>query len=338
MLLKNADNKDYQIKELESLLSSATGDRKSRIEQELRIVRAGIKGEHDAAYLIDFDFKNLDFYAVIHDLRLEVGGRVAQIDHLVISRCLDCFVLETKYLRGGMKITEDGEFLRWNDYKKTFEGMASPLAQNDRHIAVLREAFGLIDMPTRLGLRLQPTFHSYVLVSPEARIDRPEKFDTSRVIKADVFKKTVLDKYDKESFLGTVGSMAKVISAQTLEQLARQVVTLHKPIRINVAAKFGAPEPVKAGRTTGPLPARSPEQAARPNVDAPACKDCRGGKGSIQYGKFGYYFKCNGCGANTSAKVNCGQSGHKARIRKEGQKFFFECEDCKSSTLYFTNP
>lgn len=338
MLLKNADNKDYQIKELETLLNSATGDRKSRIEQELRIVRAGIKGEHDAAYLIDFDFKNLDFYAVIHDLRLEVGGRVAQIDHLVISRCLDCFVLETKYLRGGMKITEDGEFLRWNDYKKTFEGMASPLAQNDRHIAVLREAFRFIDMPTRLGLRLQPTFHSYVLVSPEARIDRPEKFDTSRIIKADVFKKTVLDKYDKESFLGSVSSMAKVISAQTLEQLARQVVTLHKPIRMNVTAKFGAPEPVKAGRASGPLPSRTPEPVSQPEGDAPSCKECKGAKGSIQYGKFGYYFKCDACSANTSAKVNCGKPGHKARIRKDGQNFFRECEDCKSSSLYFTNP
>lgn len=337
MLLKTADNKDYQIKELEGLLAAATGDRKSRIEQDLRIVRAGIKGEQEAAYLIDFDFKNLDFYAVIHDLRLEVGGRVAQIDHLVISRCLDCFVLETKYLRGGMKITEDGEFLRWNDYKKTFEGMASPLAQNDRHISVLREAFGLIDMPTRLGLRLQPTFHSYVLVSPEARIDRPQKFDTSRIIKADVFKQTVLDKYDKESFLGTVGSMAKVISVQTLEQLARQVVTLHKPIRMNVAAKFGTPEPVKAGRSTNPLPSRPPEPVSRPISDAPSCKDCKGGNGSVQYGKFGYYFKCDGCGANTSVKVVCGKSGHKARIRKEGKNFFSECEDCRSSSLYFTN-
>jgi hypothetical protein len=270
MLLKTADNKDYQIKELEGLLAAATGDRKSRVEQELRIIRAGFKGEQEAAYLIDFDFKNLDFYAVIHDLRLEVGGRVAQIDHLVISRCLDCFVLETKYLRGGMKVTEDGEFLRWNDYKKTFEGMASPLAQNDRHVSVLREAFGLIDMPTRLGLRLQPTFHSYVLVSPEARIDRPQKFDTSRIIKADVFKQTVLDKYDKESFLGTVGSMAKVISVQTLEQLARQIVTLHKPFRMNVAAKFSTPEPVKTERSTNPLPSRPPEPVSRAVSDAPA--------------------------------------------------------------------
>lgn len=336
MLLKKADDKSYMVNELERLLALATGARKSRIERELRITRAGIKGEQDAAYLIDFDFKDRDFFAVIHDLRLEVGGRVAQIDHLVISRCLDCWVLETKHLSGGMKITEDGEFLRWNDYNKTYEGMASPLAQNDRHIEVLREAFKLIDMPTRMGLRLSPTFHSYVLISPEARIDRPKNFDTGRIIKADVFRKSLNAQIDKESFFATVGGMAKLVSAQTLEQLARQVVTLHKPIRVDVAAKFGAVEPAIAGRKSGPLPVR-PAAPPAPAVNGPTCKDCNGAKGNIQYGKYGYYFKCEKCGANTSAKVSCDKPGHKERIRKDGRRFFRECADCGTNSLYFEN-
>jgi len=125
-----------------------------------------MKGEQEAAYLIDFHFKDRESWIVVHDLRLEVNGRVAQIDHLLLHRCLDCYVLETKHFSSGMKITEDGEFLRWNHYRKTYEGMPSPLTQNDRHVAVLGDAFGKIEMPTRLGIRLSPTFYPFVLVSP----------------------------------------------------------------------------------------------------------------------------------------------------------------------------
>ena len=173
MLLKQADSKEHLLNDLERLFTTAPGDRKRRIEQELRVVRAGVKGEQEAAYLIDFHFKDRENWVVIHDLRLEVDGRVAQIDHVLLHRCLDCYVLETKHFSSGMKITEDGEFLRWNHYKKTYEGMASPLAQNDRHVAVLRDAFDQIEMPTRLGVRLGPSFFPFVLVSPNARVDRP---------------------------------------------------------------------------------------------------------------------------------------------------------------------
>lgn len=45
---------------------------------------------------------------------------------------LQCFVLETKHFRDGLKITEEGEFLRFNGYTKRYEGMPSPIAQNER--------------------------------------------------------------------------------------------------------------------------------------------------------------------------------------------------------------
>src|SRR5881227_4020256 len=186
MILKRADDKRSQIAELERLAASAPRAQKSHIEADLRSFRAGLKGEDDSSYVIDFHLKDSKRTAVIHDLRLEIDGRVAQIDHLLLHRTLNVFVLETKHLHAGIKITEEGEFLRWNDFKKNYEGMASPFAQNERHIAVLRDAFGRIEMPPRMGMRLAPVFVSYVLVSPNARIDRPKRFDTSRIIKADM--------------------------------------------------------------------------------------------------------------------------------------------------------
>ena len=61
----------------------------------------------------------------IHDLRLEVNGRVAQIDHLLVNRTMTFYVFETKHFHAGIKIGEDGQFLKWNNYRKTFEGMPS---------------------------------------------------------------------------------------------------------------------------------------------------------------------------------------------------------------------
>ena len=96
MILKNSDGKKLDIEELARLLKIAPSDRKSKIENELRCLRSGIKGEDESAYLIDFDFKDAPNTAVIHDIRLEINGRVAQIDHLLIHRTLNVFVLETK--------------------------------------------------------------------------------------------------------------------------------------------------------------------------------------------------------------------------------------------------
>lgn len=173
MILKRMDPKEDQIAALERLAAAAPAGRRLKIEQELRMLRAGINAEREAAYLIDFDFKSSPRTMVLHDLRLDVNGRVAQIDHILIHWTLNVFVLETKCFHAGIKITENGEFLVWNDYKKNYEGMPSPLAQNDRHIAVLKDAFDKIGIPSRLGMRLSPVFHSLVLVSPKARIARP---------------------------------------------------------------------------------------------------------------------------------------------------------------------
>lgn len=76
------------------------------------------------------------------------------------------FILETKHFSHGVKITDEGEFLRWNDWKKTYEGMPSPLEQNVRHTAVLHKALLSAGLP-------EPNIESLVLVAPSARIDRP---------------------------------------------------------------------------------------------------------------------------------------------------------------------
>ena len=339
VIIKNMDSKDKQIAELEHLLSIAPLDKKPMIEKELRLLLSGIKAEKEAAYLIDFDYKDSRRTMVLHDLRLEINGRVAQIDHLLIHWTFNVFVLETKNFHSGFKITDNGEFMRWNSFKKTYEGMASPLAQNERHIAVLKDAFNKIDLPSRLGLRISPVFHSFILVAPHARIDRPdqEHFDTSQIVKADTLLKTIDNNFEKKSFLDGVKDLSKVVSSEQIKEVARNIKRLHKPASFNYTSKFGLSD-IDLSKKQSSDVTPSSQDSSPSSFPKQRCRKCNSENLSIQYGKYGYYFKCASCDGNMPIKLSCGKSGHKERIRKEGSKFYRECQDCKTSSLLFINP
>lgn len=350
MIIKNADNKDIAIATLESLLAGADNKKQKMITDELRMMRAGIKGENESAYHIDFNFKKSEATAVIHDLRLAVEGRVAQIDHLLIHRTHRFYVLETKNFSHGLKINEHGEFLRWNDWKKCFEGMPSPLEQNRRHAAVLHEVL------ERLGYK-DPPIESFVLISPNARIDRPKGKDFSEVVKADQFL-SALEK-NLNTALGSVGgffgAISKLAFGEAPETIAKKLIPLHRPITIDYEGKFGMRE--ETALTAETLrPSASPNQqpininfgnTSTAVVSTPTanitetsdhvCKSCSSNDLTVEYGKFGYYFKCGACGANSSFKIGCGVAGHKEKIRKDKLRFYRECDGCRSSSVFFTN-
>lgn len=334
MLIKTRDDQSALLKELE-LKAAGTGPAASQARKELQIRKAGLKGESESAYLIDFEFANSANWAVIHDLRLEHRGRTAQIDHLLINRWLDIYVLESKHFNSGLKITDDGEFLRWDDYRKTYTGMASPLAQNDRHIAVLRDVVESIEWPQRFGLRIPPSVQSLVLIAPHARIDRSRRFDSSRVIKADQLRKRIWKDIDEENTLiGLIKTATKIVSRETVEFVARQLAARHQPLQRQSEPVL--PAPVGGKQRTEPTMSPPPLPAANSGGRDLACKSCGKKDGQILHGKFGYYFKCDTCSANTAIRFAC-QPGHSPRLRKDGLSFYRECAGCGSSTLFFRN-
>ncbi len=351
MLIKKCDDHAEEMAELERLAKSAAVKDSKHLTKDLAIRKAGMKGEAESAYLIDFHYATSPNWAVIHDLRLEHNGRTAQIDHLLINRWMECYVLESKHFNSGIKITEDGEFMRWSDYKHTFEGMSSPLLQNERHITVLNDVMNTLELPTRLGLRITFNFQSFVLVSSTARIDRPKNFDTHRVIKGDQIKERISRDVDK---IGILKTAAKIVSGDTINDVAQQLAKLHKPVSWPMPASTNSatyaatkdPVPVRASKVAeqlAPAPDKSTKTFASNNAnvvprnDGPECKECKSGQGSIEYGKYGYYFKCSQCQANTKIKFTC-LPQHDPRLRKAGKQFYRDCAECHSSELYFTNP
>ncbi|ANA40588.1 nuclease-related domain-containing protein [Geobacter anodireducens] len=341
MILKSKDSRQEDIQELNRLLGlNLSAKQRFLVERELKCLQAGERNEQNSAYYLDFSYKDSQNWAVIHDLRIEHRGRVAQIDHLLINRFLDVYVLESKNYYYGIKITPEGEFLVWNG--KGYQAIESPVEQNARHIQALQMSVDDRNLaPRRFCFAISINYRNFVLLAPTSKIIRPEKapFDLSSIVKADAFVSYIDQIMDKKSII----EAPKLIGSDTLRDFAEKLVRLHRPGSFDYAAKFGVAEVEGANAVSAPPVVAMPEAPTYgPDTDAPAnkpaCRNCRNENLTIVYGKFGYYFKCGVCDGNTPIKITCGKDGHNERIRKEGQKFFRECADCGSSKLFFVNP
>ena len=243
MIIKEMDSKREEKEQLRELLKGQLSEKQRfLVERQLRNIEAGERREKDSAYFVNFYFGKSKNWAVIHDLRIEHNGQVAQIDHLVINRFMNIYVLETKNFHYGLKITPEGEFLVYDG--RRYFAIESPIEQNERHIFLLSKAIEHHNiMPTRLGVVIQPRFSSYVLMSPTSRIIRPShsKLDTSRVIQSD----HAFSKIKKDADNMSTAAILKVCSKETLEAIAKKLAKLHRPAKVDFKARFGIREQIK---------------------------------------------------------------------------------------------
>jgi hypothetical protein len=258
MLIKKRDSKKAEIEELTKLLTEPLPKHKKfLIERELQCIKSGDQGETDAAYFINFHFAPSKNWAVIHDLRIEHRGRVAQIDHLLINRYFEVYVLESKNFSYGVKITETGEFLV--NFGNKYVSIESPIEQNKRHLIVLEQIFKQYDvMPKRLGITMLPTFRSYIMVSPTSRVIRPSKkiFDTSMVIKADTLRTQIDKNYDNMGPISVLAAASKMVSSEILKGVAQRIAAVHRPYR----KRFGLEEASPSQDNAAPLDTQPSKQ------------------------------------------------------------------------------
>lgn len=235
MVVKSKDPVEPALAELERLLAekSLNPQQRSRIEEEKRNLRAGNAGEHDAAYYIDFELGPSFNYAVLHDLRIEHGERVAQIDHLIIGRMLDIILIESKNFSTPLRINSHGEFEVKT--RRGWQGMESPVEQNRRHalaLSALLKTSGLL--PKRLGVQITPDFHNWILVAPECVLDSNR--EDTEIIKRDMFGARMKEWYNES---GDLWKVVKAVSPDTLREFAVSLAAQHRPITFDYAAKFG---------------------------------------------------------------------------------------------------
>ena len=241
MIIKSRDPKDKDIAELGALLEQTDAPGKRfLIERELRAMRAGIAGEEDCAYYITFYFGNSGNWCVIHDLRIEHQGSVAQIDHLLINRLFDIYVIESKNFSYDVTINDSGEFTLKKG-SRSF-GIASPIEQNKRHIFLLEKFIAALGLtPGRLGIPIAPRYRSLVLMSPKSVITRPDrkKFDTDMVIKADTLRTKIDEFVDRMNPLQDLAAIGKLSKIKTVAEFAESLQSYHSSTSIDYRKKFG---------------------------------------------------------------------------------------------------
>jgi hypothetical protein len=126
-------NKEQDLELLNVMLAQANtpAKAKQKIRSQIAKIHLGDKAEKNAAYMLSKLVEKKDKYFLINDLRLDIDGSVAQIDHLIINRFGYVYLFETKNFSTGVKVDESGVFWRWDPYRKTYIEIPSPIEQSN---------------------------------------------------------------------------------------------------------------------------------------------------------------------------------------------------------------
>lgn len=263
MLIKSADDKSKRLALLEDLQRSPAIDtfQKNWLHDELMRFKKGIQGEKESAHYIDNHFKDSENHVILHDLRFVIDDEVTQIDHLIITRALNIYLLETKNYACNLIINDRGEFTA--DYGNGRFGIPSPIEQSLRHERGLCKLLERLDIVGRT--QKQPNFYHVVMLHPKATIERPSDkvFDTRNVIKSDQFPswhKSFVDKIG-------VGSMFKIAlnmrSLDTIKEWGEKLKRQHRPDDLLKLPDFMQPRQQAKPATSTPLSA-APTPPSRP--------------------------------------------------------------------------
>ena len=335
--------------------------------------QAGANGERQMAHYLHRHLADDAEVHVLHDLRLrdpeqpeQTGDAgTCQIDHLVIHRW-GMFIIESKSVTSEVRVRPDGsggdEWTRmWNGAEK---GIASPIRQAKRQGEFLRtylkrhdeEVLGKLPLGMRtLGKIVTGSdqrgfkhlaIQLVVAISDAGRIQRLDGWKEPKqpfrvfVTKADLVGEKIADELRRHRKGGSLLHNPLMIRTYGLWSMsadeARAVATLlaehhsERPAANAEAQRPAQPDP----------PAKEPMTA--PSAEAPKCKHCAGNDLTAHWGKYGPYWQCRGCAKNTPMPTVCtacgvvGHRGRKVRIRKDGAKYFRDCQECRHSEQVWT--
>lgn len=295
MLIKSADDKSKRLALLEDLQKSSYLDTRQKewLREELRRFKTGLEGERAAAFYLDGHYKDSQNNVLLHDLRLDVEGEVAQIDHLVINRTGYMVLIETKNYSGDVEVNAHGEFTV--RYGKERYGIPSPFEQSRRHGRVLSRLLERLEIGSRTDKL--PEFHNVVMMHPKALIQRPDPkaFDTSFLIKADQFPTWHEKLVENTSTGGVFKALFNLRSPETIQEWGEKLRRQHRPGNLLELPPFMQPKPELAAarrEPKAPLQVAEPAPAAAAPAEADAslakkliCAHCHG-KISYPEGKF----------------------------------------------------
>lgn len=269
MILKEQDEHCRDVEVLGGLMDHPLADfaTQRRIRQEILRIESGDLGERSAAHTLKVHFGDDPDWVVLNDVRLAGDGVVAQIDHILINRLLDIWLLESKRVVNGIEINELGEFRTFFDGQP--RGMDSPIEQNNRHAAVVRRfiARRRLRFPGLLGVPRRPRLRTLVLISTGAIERPPTSFPgLETVIKSEQVNTVVRRAFERSNPLRALAA----VSRETLYEIGHQFLALNRPIHFDWHRKLGLDPDAMAERAAAPPPVPAAAAAA-------ACAICGDG-------------------------------------------------------------
>ena len=257
MILKNADDRSADLAALQDLLKEAASPRqRALVQDQIDNLIVGQKGEREVAYFLNHHYRDSERTIVIHDLRIEVDGEVAQIDHLVIQRYLrNAIVIESKCHRARLQCNTAGEWTAW--YGRKAVPIASPVQQVKRHVTTLKrwlKSQGITDIAEVWPLVLiGANMHADVASSAKAEVP---------VVRADLIEKWWGQHIEqKVGALKAVSRLMTRLSHDELVALGNRLVAGHQPAAFDWRAKLGFPAAPEAGAAAAVAASRIVETA-----------------------------------------------------------------------------
>lgn len=229
---KDFEEENRQILDLLDLKEKIKSNKKEYIERDISFLKAGIQGENN----VYFELKN-SFIPMIclHDVRIQDGDYVSQLDFVVITAHF-IMILETKRLNGDIYINEFGDFIRYikNRYGKVIrkEGIFSPIAQNERHVRIVKNILVKNGMIKKL-----PIISGVVIANPKSIIN---KSNAPENIKDDIFRYDQITNVIKNKI--NYYKKQHNISEDRMKSIGEFFVINNKSIRFDYNKKYGLTE------------------------------------------------------------------------------------------------
>ena len=295
-----------------------------------KYVQAGFAAEKQMAFYLKRTFGEDPNIMVLNGIRIVQDDDAAQIDHLLLHE-FGMVIIESKSVSTEVSINEHGEWTR--SFNKVSKGMPSPVLQAKRQGEFLKR---YLDPHTEsllkklLGIQMKfdkMPIDVVVAISDTGIINRPRKKldELNYVCKADraVEKIEEIIKGYRKLDKSVLSLGAYILGRSARSKISTFLIKNHVPANSSVSP-----------------PAEDPPKV---NADYVASKffffflHCNGKLVEVTYGKYGYYLKCQECQKNTPIRENCSRCGKQLKVRKEKERFFFECRDCDTSTLFHKN-
>lgn len=236
MIFKQIDDKSKEISTLKNLLKlSGSEAQKKLIAQDLKTLENGYKAEKDNAYYLDFALEGGERNILLHDIRIEHKGRVAQFDHILITR-IGIILLESKSFTGSLTINNDNS-MTVTYGKNVVKTFPNPIEQNNRHMKVLSEFIkDNLEMSARFKLMGGVKIDSRVLIHPNTTVandNLPKGFERS-----DSFATKRLNEVEEMSVVKVFGAVSTVLLREQTKALSEMLVAHHKPIQFDYSKKY----------------------------------------------------------------------------------------------------